>query len=137
MKVEYVLRGTIFSTVVLLAGCFDSTPPTPRTPPTDAEFHLACVKVFVQGNSSKATTLGFAEIVPVCKCIAAQLQKIDDPDFRLRMLRAFIDADGDPKMVDKNAKSVMNSLTKDSAEYLIEKSKIEGTDHIGTFCRKS
>jgi hypothetical protein len=127
-----ILRTAVFlGTTMLLAGCFESTP---ATPPTDAEFHMACVKLFVQSNSKSSTTLGSSDIVPVCKCLAEQIRKSKDPEFQIRISRAFVDSGGDDKIATEMTKSYMNTFPVGSAEYLIEKSKIDELEHNAKNC---
>jgi hypothetical protein len=129
MKVESILRGTILSTVVLLAGCFDSTPPTP---PTDAEFQLACAKI----GAATRSNISYSSIVPACNCFAELIKKSGDLEFQQRMYRAIIDADGDAKAADANAKSYMKSFPENSGEYLVEKSKIDTVEAGSKACEK-
>ena len=133
MIVKLLKTVAILSTTVLISGCFETRP---TAPPTKAEFHLACVNLLVQGRSSKNVSVSPSEIVPACKCLAEQIEKSNDPEFQVRVSRAFIDADGDVKAVEVNIKALMNSFPVDSAEYLIEKSKIDEFERRAPNCNK-
>jgi hypothetical protein len=134
MTRKFLPTIAVLGAMVLLTGCFESKP---TAPPTKAEFHLACVRLLVQGHADKSTSVSPAYIVSVCNCLAEQIQKSEDPEFRLRVQRAFVDADGDVKTADANAKAYLKSLAADSAEYLIEKSKQDELERRAKFCNKN
>jgi hypothetical protein len=109
------VKGLVFAAAAtLLSGCFESAPPT------DAEFHLACVRAITAVKKNNPSS-----IVPTCNCIIMQIQKSDDPAFALRIRHAFFDNLEAPLAIDAATKAYRNSFPENSAEYLIEQAKLD------------